>query len=331
MQAAVTALLQSGRVVAGREVALLEQALCAQVGRGSAVAVDSGTSALMLALRLLGRDRDAATMRVGIPAFACASLLVAVRSAGMVPCTLDCDPETLGLTAEAAEQPLDAVVVVHPFGMVEPLMAADWHCPIIEDIAQSAGGAWRDRPLGSWGEIAIASFHATKPWGGAYGGALLLDDDAHAVALRRMIDPDGEIVADGYVGHHRLSDLHALLARMRIAQSNDLMARRAERQAELAGWLRQAGAAVCAGVAGNHFRLLARVEGLSSQTLVQRFRDCGVAAARPIKQPLSRLTGAHCPGAEAAFARWVSLPLLADCSEGERERLRAAIARVVAG
>jgi len=187
-------LLQSGNVVAGHEVVRLEQALCDRVGRHCAVAVDSGTSALMLALRLLGRERNPAVMRVGIPAFGCASLLLAVRAAGMQPCTLDCDPDTLTLMMDVPRTALDAVVVVHPFGMVEPLVDAQWDCPLVEDIAQSAGGAWRGRPLGSWGRIAIASLHATKPWGGVYGGALLLDDGSEAVALQRMIDPDGERV-----------------------------------------------------------------------------------------------------------------------------------------
>ncbi|MDX8414420.1 MAG: DegT/DnrJ/EryC1/StrS family aminotransferase [Mariprofundales bacterium] len=330
MQQAVTALLQAGQVTAGGEVVRLEQALCDRLGRRCAVVVDSGTSALMLALRLLARNRDPAEMRVGIPAFGCASLLWAVRGAGMQPYTLDCDPETLALRNDASQAGLDAVVVVHPFGMVEPLVEAAWGCPVIEDIAQSAGARWHGNLLGSKGRITVASLHATKPWGGAYGGALLLDDDSEAVALRRMIDPDGVGVVAGYVGHHQLSDVHALLARMRLEQSDDLMAQRAEVGATLVAWLRQAGAELCSGVVGNGFRLLFRSANDSASALACRFRDCGVAVSLPIKQPLSRMTGERRAGAEEAFSRWVSLPLLADCSAEEMTQMRDAITKVLA-
>jgi len=331
MQAAVTELLQSGLVTAGGEVASLEHLLCDRLGRSYAVAVDSGTSALTLALRLLGRDRNPALMRVGIPAMGCASLLWAVRAAGMQPYPLDCNPDTLTLATDAPEHALDAVVVAHPFGMVDPLVDADWGCPLIEDIAQSAGAVWHARPLGSWGEITIASFHATKPWGGVYGGALLLDDESEAVALRRMIDPDNEGFADGYVGHHQLSDLHALLARMRVMECDETQRQRARQQATIVDWLKQAGAQVCKGVAGNHFRLLMRCEGYSANTLVQRFRDGGVMASLPVKQLLSAITGEQRAGAEAAFTRWVSLPLLADFSDQELEQMQHAIAKVGLG
>jgi len=335
MQQAVTALLQAGEVTTGREVAQLEQALCNRLARRCAVAVDSGTAALSLALRLLSQtpslcDKKPANMRVGIPAFGCASLLWAVRAAGMRPYTLDCDPDTLTLFDNAPKTTLDAVVVVHPFGMVEPLVDAAWNCPVIEDVAQSAGATWHGKPLGSWGRITVASLHATKPWGGVYGGALLLDDDSEAQAVRRMIDPDGEAVIDGYVGHHQLSDLHALLARMRLQQSDHLAAQRAEIAASLAEGVKQAGATLCSGIAGNHFRLLLCSSTDSANALVRRFRGCGVAASLPIKQPLSRMTGEQRPGAEAAFARWVSLPLLADCSCDELQQMHDAIIKVLA-
>ncbi|MDQ6963728.1 MAG: DegT/DnrJ/EryC1/StrS family aminotransferase [Mariprofundales bacterium] len=330
LQEAVAALLQSGRVTAGEEVIQLERLLAQRVGTRCAVAVDSGTSAISLALRLLSRDQKGARMLVGIPAFGCASLLWAVRAVGMVPYTLDCDPKTLTLVDGACRTALDAVVVVHPFGMVEPQIEQEWGCPIVEDIAQSAGGEWHNTPLGSWGWIAIASLHATKPWGGVYGGALLLDDDCEEVALRQMIDPDVDgSTAERYVGHHQLSDLHALVARMRIEQSSRLQAQRAEMSALLSGWLLESGAHLCPTTAGNYFRLLFYSATYSAIELVQRFRAAGVAASLPIKAPLSRMVGAEMVGAEEAFTRWVSLPLLVDLSTEERKQMRNIIVQVL--
>jgi len=113
---------------------------------------------------------------------------------------------------------------------------------------------------------------------------------------------------------------------MRLEQCDGLMVRRAQQQAEMVVWLQQAGGQVCAGIAGNHFRLLICSAAYSAQVLVQRFRDCGVAASLPIKQPLSRITGENRPGAERAFARWVSLPLLADLGGSESQQMQRAIA-----
>ncbi|MDX8409250.1 MAG: DegT/DnrJ/EryC1/StrS family aminotransferase [Mariprofundales bacterium] len=327
MQQAVGQLLASGQVTAGGEVARLEALLCQQLGRRCAVVVDSATSALMLALRMWNRDGD--LQRVGIPAFACASLYHAVRGAGLQPVAMDCDADTLTLGNQALAQAegLDAVILAHPLGWAEPLVAAEWPCPWIEDVAQSVGASWQGRPLGGFGRISVASFHATKPWGGAYGGALLLDDDVEAVELRRMIDSDGMVCAGSYVGHHQLSDLHALLARLRIEQAAELQQRRGQQFARLSEWLAAAGATVLAGQAGNHFRLLMCTEQPAS-LLVEAFRAHGVAAALPIQQPLSRLTGDVATGAEAAFARWLSLPLLTDGDATENRRLHDAI-RVV--
>ncbi|MDQ6951671.1 MAG: DegT/DnrJ/EryC1/StrS family aminotransferase [Mariprofundales bacterium] len=337
-QRAISQLLASGQVTSGVEVAKLESALCQQVGRRCAVAVDSGTSALALALRLW-RAEGGRHHRVGIPAFACGSLYHAVRSAGWQPVVMDCDAATLTLHQGALDQArsLEVVIVAHPLGWAEPMVAAPWPCRMIEDIAQSAGAVGSDgSPLGRCGEIAIASFHATKPWGGAYGGALLLDDDAQAARVRRMIDPDGEVggamgtadADDDDIAHHQLSDLHALLARMRIAQFAALQLRRQAQFGRIRGWLEAAGARVLQGEGGNYFRLL-MCGGRPAADLVAAFRSHGVAAALPIKQPLSRLTGEAAPGAEAAFARWLSLPLLADMSDAEQQQMDAAIRQVL--
>ncbi len=325
-QREVARLLAAGQVAAGAEVAALERTLCDQVGRAHAVAVDSGTSALSLALRLLAGERE--ETRVAIPAFACASLLWAVRAAGMVPHPLDCDPDTLTL-APVGDHGCDVVVLAHPFGMVEPQVTRDWGVPVVEDIAQSAGVVWRELPLGSRGTVTVASFHATKPWGGAYGGAVLLDDEAAAARLRAMRDPDGVPEEAGYRGHHLLSDLHALLARLRVVESDAQALRRRTHAARLAAWLEAAGAEICPGFeSGNAFRLLVRC-GRPARQLVHDFRARGVAASLPIKAPLSRVLGCACPGAEESFGRWVSLPLLADFSDAELATMERAISEVM--
>jgi len=115
---AISDVLRSAYTAEGEQVRQLEQNILNQYTHEDAVAVDSGTSALMLAIRALQAEQT--IQKVGIPAYACASLWFAVRAAGCTPVLMDCG-EDLRLDvnhAWAVAANLDAVVLVHPFGMV---------------------------------------------------------------------------------------------------------------------------------------------------------------------------------------------------------------------
>ena len=192
----------------GEQSRALEVQLAQRVQQADAAAVDSGTSALMLALRALQQSHT--IQRVGIPAYACSSLWFAVRAANCEPILMDCDND-LRLNANLARQQatgLDAIILIHPFGMVEPLVAEAWPCPVIEDIAQSAGATLHDQPVGSFGDLSIASFYSTKPWGGAYGG-MVMGNPAICDIIRGMRNPDQADLTLPYAGHHQLSNKHA--------------------------------------------------------------------------------------------------------------------------
>lgn len=314
--------LASGYVLMGSEVAKLESELGSYLGRGAA-AVDSGTAALELALRALAFDHP--TGKVGIPAYSCTSVLHAVVNAGCQPVLMDCGDDLCLLpeTALACAQTLDVVVLVHPFGMVEPLAQADWPCPVIEDIAQSAGAVLEGRPVGSFGHAAIASFHATKPWGGAYGG-MVLADEAMVRQVRMMRDPDHGGEMPDYAGHHQLSDLHAAMARCRFAQAQAEALLRRDVADLLSNFFEDvADAEVLCGRRGNDYRFLVRVE--QAESLISHLRDQGVMAARPVQTPLCTVVAGDCPGAERAWRQVVSLPLLADMCPDEIAQMKRAV------
>lgn len=313
----------SGVTAMGPESERLESHLAGMLGRSSAAAVDSGTSAIMLALRALSMRRP--VTRIGIPAYACSSVLYAVRAAGCEPVAMDCGDD-LCLTHDALAQAaaLDVVVLVHPFGMVEPLAATQWPCPVIEDIAQSAGATLNGRPLGSFGDVAVASFYATKPWGGAYGGMVLGDDEGLIEALKPMRDPDGATELHNYAGHHQLSDLHAAMARIRIEQAGDESRARAGRATIMDDWFDNEVRPVAGRHDGNSYRYIVRTDGEADRWL-KVMRGHGIAAARPVATPASRLLGGEAAGAERAWRDCVSIPLLADASDDEMMLIRAAV------
>ncbi|HXH73039.1 MAG TPA: DegT/DnrJ/EryC1/StrS family aminotransferase [Mariprofundaceae bacterium] len=308
--------LESGHTAMGDAAARLEHEIAARLECKHAVAVDSGTSAIMLALRAL--RLECRITRVGLPAYCCSSVLYAVRAAGMEPVLMDCAAD-LRLDAGRAMKLaglLDAVVLVHPFGMVESLAAEAWPCVVIEDIAQSAGAEWQGRPLGSFGDAAIASFHATKPWGGAYGGAVACNEADAVAAIREMRNPD---LGDGdwpeYAGHHQLSDLHAALALQRMTEAGGISLQRRRWATTMDGWFAGKGSQPVRRD-GNDFRYIVRTPGQAG-AVIRELRRHGVGAARPVAGIFPGEQAEACPGALAAWQDCVSLPLLADFSEEE--------------
>ena len=323
---AVQQVIASGQVAMGEETILLEQRVASMLGRKGAVAVDSGTSAITLALRVLAQQRD--IKKVGIPAYTCSSVLYAVRAAGCEPVCMDCGDDLRLIPEKALSQAaaLDVVVLVHPFGMVEPLAAESWPCPVIEDIAQAAGAELNGKPVGSFGDVAVASFYATKPWGGAYGGMVLSDDAEQADTLLAMRDPDAATVVQHYVGHHQLSDIHAVMANVRFGLANEERRARKAHALTMDEWFESDNALPVADLhQGNGYRYIIRTEG-DAERWIERMRRSGVAAARPVQQPISRMLGVEASGAESAWQSCVSIPLLADASEKEMEYIREAVA-----
>jgi dTDP-4-amino-4,6-dideoxygalactose transaminase len=328
-EAALLEVLHAGQVVMGERAGRLELEVASHLAQPQAVATDSGSSALMLVLRAM--QMHGALRRVGIPAYVCSSVPYAVRAAGAEPVAMDCGEDLRLLPGEAQRQAaeLDAVVLVHPFGMVEPLAAETWPCPVIEDVAQAAGAELNGRPVGSFGTFAIGSFHATKPWGGAYGGFVAGDEAATLTAIRTMSDPDRSDRWPGYAGHHQLSDVHAAMALVRIDWAADESTQRQRLALRLDEWFAGLAVEPLAGRHdGNHFRYIARTSGGAEQA-IGMLQAHGVGAMRPV--PALWMPEAEAPaGALAAFQDCVSVPLLADMTELELRIMKEALGHAFA-
>jgi dTDP-4-amino-4,6-dideoxygalactose transaminase len=328
---AVQQVVKSGQLATGAVCAALEAEVAMLIGVRHAVTVDSGTSALMLALYALKAKRK--IRRVGIPAYACRAVLHAVRAVDAEPVCMDCG-EDLRLNAEKARdmaESLDAVILVHPFGMIEPMAKESWPCPVIEDIAQSAGGRMDGqtgedgRMLGSFGDVSITSFYATKPWGGACGGMVMSSDVDMCERVRHMRCADTADITLPYAGNHQLSDIHAALARVRISRAAEERACRMRLATTYDKWLTGVEARpVVREASCNHYRYIVRVNDASR--VIEALRSHGVGAAKPVEVPLSRLIGQTCHGAEAAWQQCISLPLLTDMGRDELDRMEKAIA-----
>ena len=156
----------------------LAATLAARYGASRVVLTDSGTSALVLALRALVGDGGT----VALPGYCCIDLTAAARFAGVRVRLYDVDPQTLGADldslARALERGADGVVVAHLYGFPVDVpavtsLAARYGVPVIEDAAQGAGGTLGGRVLGSFGDVSILSFGRGKGMTAGRGGALL--------------------------------------------------------------------------------------------------------------------------------------------------------------
>lgn len=139
---------------------------------------DSGTSALVLALRLAAPSGGV----VGFPGYACVDLAAAARFVGIRVRLYDIDPTTLSPDLDSVHRMLkrgvDAMVVAHLFGYAADVasvreLASLAGVTVIEDAAQGAGGSLHERRLGSLGEFSILSFGRGKGLCASGGGALL--------------------------------------------------------------------------------------------------------------------------------------------------------------
>ena len=175
--AALRALLTGG----DRTRRELEAALLGDLNAGRVVLTDSGTTALALAMR--SAMEATGRSHIALPGYGCYDLVTALNATGAGVVLYDVDPATLGpdwesFGAALATAPA-AVVVVHLYGLPVDLdrvrtMADQAAVPVIEDAAQGAGGQWKDRPLGSLGDLSVLSFGRGKGITGGSGGALLV-------------------------------------------------------------------------------------------------------------------------------------------------------------
>lgn len=182
----VADVLRSGWIAAGPVAEAFEAAL-SQFLRGRTVRVfNSGAAALEVALRMIGVDEG---HEVIIPPIAWAATGNAVLTVGARPVFVDVDPVRRTLDPaqiEAAITPRTrAIVPVHLGGQpcdIDGLYAvAHQHgLRVIEDAAQALGATWRGRPVGSFGDFAAFSFHASHTVTSVEGGCLVLPPDTDA-------------------------------------------------------------------------------------------------------------------------------------------------------
>jgi dTDP-4-amino-4,6-dideoxygalactose transaminase len=195
IDAAIARVLDSCQFVLGAEVAAFEQEFAAYCGTSECIALNSGTSALHLALLAAGVGPGDEVITVP---FTFVASVAAVLYAGARPVLVDIDPRSFTMDPKAVEAAITprtkAILPVHLYGQsadMDPIMeiARQHGLIVIEDAAQAHGAKYQGRPVGSIGDIGCFSFYPGKNLG-AYGegGAVTTNNPEHARTVRMLRD-----------------------------------------------------------------------------------------------------------------------------------------------
>jgi len=193
IDAAVLRVLDSAQFILGDEVTAFEREFAAYTATGETVALNSGTSALHLAL--LAAGIGAGDEVITVP-FTFVATVAAIQYAGATPVFVDIDPATYCMAPDAIERAITsrtkAIMPVHLYGHpadMDPIVAiaARHGLSVIEDAAQAHGASYKGRPCGSIGEMAGFSFYPGKNLG-AYGegGAAVTSNPGLAKTMRLL-------------------------------------------------------------------------------------------------------------------------------------------------
>lgn len=231
----------SGQFVLGEEVDRFEEEFAAYCGVRHCVALNSGTSALHLALLAVG-------VGPGDEVITCPNSFIATAAAvsytGADPVFADVLPTTANVDPAAVERAITertrAIVPVHLYGRPADLDAildvADRHgLAVVEDACQAHGAIYRGRHVGGFGRAGVFSFYPAKNLG-AYGeGGALVTDDADVAELARTLRDHGQSAKylHSRIGfNYRMDGFQGAVLRIKLRRLDEWTARRVELAAQ---------------------------------------------------------------------------------------------------
>ena len=237
IEEALIKVFRSGKYIGGEEVTSFEKAFALATETSYSVSCNSGTDALILALRSLNIGQGDEVITSSFSFFATAE---AITSVGARPVFVDIDPENylmdLDLIEKAITSRTKAILPVHLFG--HPLnmdkimaIAEGNNLKVIEDCAQAAGAHWRGKPVGSYGDVGCFSFFPTKNLGAAGdGGAITTNDFYLAKTIRELaIHGMPKRYFHTNIGYNsRLDSLQAAILNVKLSRLNKWIEQRKE-------------------------------------------------------------------------------------------------------
>jgi aminotransferase EvaB len=313
------------------------------------VGVNSGTDALMLALRALDLepgDEVITTSNTAIPTVS------AIVTAGGTPRFVDIEPETYLIDVSRLESAITArtrgIVPVHLFGQCADMdavqtIATRRGIAVVEDCAQSTGADDRGRRAGSRSRLSAFSFYPTKVLGGyGDGGMVLTSDEALAGRLRRLraYGTDKTYYAEEHGYNSRLDELHAEILRRRLRRIERYIERRIALARRYDEQLRDTGLTLPVTRAGNrHVYHLYVVRHPAREAIIAALAEQGITVGIHYPWPIHTMRAyaqfgegeGSLPETERAAREIFSLPMYPSLTDGDQDRVCEALRTILSG
>jgi len=350
---AVNEVLKGPVLALGPKCEAFESAFAEYIGTTYAVAVNSGTSALHLAVRALDIGEGDEVITTPFSFVASANCMLFERA---VPKFVDIDPETLNMDpsriSAAVTEKTKALLVVHVFGQpcdMERIeqVAAEYDLAIIEDACEAIGATCGGVKVGTFGEAAAFGFYPNKQMTTGEGG-MLVTDDGQIAELAASMRNQGRTRRSSWLEHerlgynYRLDEMSAALGLSQLSRIDSILARRAQ----VAAWYRDALSEVpgieplaeIEGTTRSWFVYVALLEkGHTRSDVMELLENWGVACRAyfpPIHlQPLYRdLFGykiGDFPVTEDIAGRTLALPFYSSLEKGDVEFIVEQLARSI--
>jgi dTDP-4-amino-4,6-dideoxygalactose transaminase len=347
IDAAIAGVLESAQFVLGSEVAGFEREFAAYCGSAECIALNSGTSALHLALLAAGVKPGDEVITVP---FTFVASVAAVIYAGATPVLVDIDPRSYTMDPsklEAAITPRSkAILPVHLYGQpadMDPIMevARRHRLAVIEDAAQAHGAQYKGRPIGNVSDITCYSFYPTKNLG-AYGegGAVTTNNAEYAETMRKLRDwgQDSKYhhVLRGY--NYRMEGLQGAILRVKLRHLNQWIEARRAVAALYANMLANCGVDLPQEMAwARHVYHVYTLRTEDRDGLRSALQAEGIQTAvhyalpahlQPAYSDLGYSKGSF-PQSEAAAAQVLSLPIYPELSEQAVARVASAMKKAL--
>ncbi len=234
---AIARVIVSGTYILGPEVAGLEKEIAAYAGTRFAVGLNSGTDALLLALKAydIGPGDEVITT-----AFSFIATAEVISFLGAKPVFVDINREDFNINVDLIEARITpqtkAIIPVHLYGQPADMdrvmaIASKHKLKVIEDCAQALGAEYQGKRVGSIGDMGCISFFPTKNLG-AYGdGGMIVTNDENACAtLKKLhVHGAGEKYVHELLGvNSRLDALQAAVLRVKLKSLDTWINRRNE-------------------------------------------------------------------------------------------------------
>lgn len=350
-RAAVDRVLRTGMIAQGPEVKTFEEEFASVLAQGrSAVAVNSGTSALHMGLVAAGiGDGD----EVIVPSFTFAATGNSVALTGATPVFADIEPDHFCLDPESVRAAITertrGIMPVHLYGHPANMAAlqaiADEHDLLIfEDAAQAHAARLDGRQVGTFGAFAAFSLYPTKNMTSAEGGMVTTGDEKLARRVRLLRNQGMEKQYENeVVGYNtRMTDVHAAIGRVQLGKvlgwTGKRQANAAFLDANLSGVVVPP---VAEGAEHVYHQYTVRVPvegdgGAERDRIVTALREehkvgCGVYYPIPNHRLESLAVfapGLELPETERAAQQVISLPVHPSLEQGDLDRIVAAVEAV---